>query len=141
MAQFTNQAQLSYNDAIINSNIAVGEILEVLSATKTAVMNDYTQNDDVTYVISVVNSGNTPVSGVTVTDNLGAYPFGDTTLYPLTYVEGSARLYINGVLQAAPTVTAGPPLVFSGISIPAGGNMILIYLIHTVKIGYGSGKS
>lgn len=127
MAQFTNQAQLSYNDAIINSNIAVGEILEVLSATKTAVMNDYTQNDDVTYVISVVNSGNTPVSGVTVTDNLGAYPFGDTTLYPLTYVEGSARLYINGVLQAAPTVTAGPPLVFSGISIPAGGNMILIY--------------
>ncbi len=127
MAQFTNQAQLSYNDAIINSNIAVGEILKVLSATKTAVMNDYTQNDDVTYVISVVNSGNTPVSGVTVTDNLGAYPFGDTTLYPLTYVEGSARLYINGVLQAAPTVTAGPPLVFSGISIPAGGNMILIY--------------
>ncbi len=127
MAQFTNQAQLSYNDAIINSNVAVGEILEVLSATKTAVMNDYTQNDDVTYVISVVNSGNTSISGVTVTDNLGAYPFGNTTLYPLTYVEGSARLYINGVLQAAPTVTAGPPLVFSGITIPAGGNMILIY--------------
>ena len=31
LAQFTNQAQLAYNDSVINSNIAVGEILEVLS--------------------------------------------------------------------------------------------------------------
>ena len=37
MAQFTNQAQLSYNNATINSNVAVGEVLEVLSANKTAV--------------------------------------------------------------------------------------------------------
>ena len=35
MAQFTNQAQLSYNNATINSNVAVGEVLEVLSANKT----------------------------------------------------------------------------------------------------------
>ena len=127
MAQFTNQAQLSYNGAVVNSNVAVGEILEVLSASKTAVMNDYTRNDDVTYVISAVNSGTSPVTGVTVTDNLGAYTFGEETLYPLEYVEGSVRLYINGVLQAAPTVTAGPPLVFSGITIPAGSNLMLIY--------------
>ena len=31
MARFTNQAQLSYNGAVVNSNIAVGEIVEVLS--------------------------------------------------------------------------------------------------------------
>ncbi len=37
MAQFTNQAQLSYNNAVINSNVAVVEILEVLSDNKTAV--------------------------------------------------------------------------------------------------------
>jgi hypothetical protein len=37
MAQFTNQAQLSYNNATVNSNVAVGEVLEVLSAAKTAV--------------------------------------------------------------------------------------------------------
>ena len=127
MAQFTNQAQLSYNGAVVNSNVAVGEILEVLSASKTAVMNDYTRNDDVTYVISAVNSGTSPVTGVTVTDDLGAYTFGAETLYPLEYVEGSVRLYINGVLQAAPTVVSGPPLVFSGITIPAGSNLMLIY--------------
>ena len=41
MARFTNQAQLRYGNAVTNSNIAVGEILEVLSATKTAVRNTY----------------------------------------------------------------------------------------------------
>ena len=127
MAQFTNQAQLSYNNSVINSNVAVGEILEVLSATKTAVMNDYTRGDDVTYVISLVNSGSSAVTGISISDNLGAYSFNEETLYPLTYVDGSAHLYINGVLQPAPAVTAGPPLVFSGINLPANSNLLLIY--------------
>ena len=127
MAQFTNQAQLSYNNATVNSNVAVGEVLEVLSANKTAVTTTYTPGGDVTYVISAINSGVTPVSGITVTDNLGAYTFGETTLYPLTYKDGSVRLYINGVLQAAPAVVAGPPLVVSGITLPANSNMVLVY--------------
>ena len=127
MAQFINQAQLSYNNSVINSNVAVGEILEVLSATKTAVMNDYTRGDDVTYVISLVNSGSSAVTGISISDNLGAYSFNEETLYPLTYVDGSAHLYINGVLQPAPAVTAGPPLVFSGINLPANSNLLLIY--------------
>ena len=127
MAQFTNQAQLSYNGAVVNSNIAVGEVLEVLSASKTAVLDDYTRNDDVTYVISVVNSGTLPVTGLTVTDDLGGYPFGETTVYPLAYVAGSVRTYLNGVLQSAPAVAPGPPLVFSGITLPAGSNLMIIY--------------
>ncbi len=127
MAQFTNQAQLSYNNATVNSNVAVGEVLEVLSAAKTAVTTTYTPGGDLTYVISAVNTGATPVSGITVTDNLGAYTFGDATLYPLTYKDGSVRLYINGVLQATPTAVAGPPLVISGITLPANSNMVLIY--------------
>lgn len=48
MARFTNQAQLRYGNNVANSNIAVGEILEVLSATKTAVKNTYNQNDTIT---------------------------------------------------------------------------------------------
>lgn len=128
MARFTNQAQLSYNDSIINSNVTVGEILEVLSATKTAVSDDYVRGDDVTYVISVVNSGPTPLSQISIADDLGGYEFGELgTLYPLTYTPGSAQLYINGVLQSAPTVEAGPPLVFSGINIPASGNAVIVY--------------
>ena len=60
MARFTNQAQIRYGDEVTNSNIAVGEIREVLSATKTAVRETYGQRDNVTYIISIVNSG--PVS-------------------------------------------------------------------------------
>ena len=127
MAQFTNQAQLSYNNQTVNSNVAVGEIPETISAAKTAVTATYTAEGTVTYVISAVNSSSSPTAGVSVTDDLGGYAFGTQTLYPLNYIDGSVRLYINGVLQAAPTVTAGPPLSFSGITIPANGNMVLVY--------------
>ena len=56
MAQFTNQAQLRYGNSVTNSNIAVGEILEVLSISKTAVKNTYRPGGTITYIISIVNS-------------------------------------------------------------------------------------
>jgi uncharacterized repeat protein (TIGR01451 family) len=127
MARFTNQAQLRYGNAVTNSNIAVGEILEVLSATKTAVRATYGQNDNVTYIVSIVNSGTTPVIGLMLTDNLGAYPFGTGELVPLTYVAGTINYYVNGTLQTTPTVTAGPPMTVTGINVPAGGNATIIY--------------
>lgn len=127
MARFTNQAQLRYGNSVANSNIAVGEILEVLSATKTAVRSTYGQNDTITYIISIINSGTTAFSNITLTDNLGAYAFDTTTVTPLTYVDGTVNYYVNGVVQTAPAVTAGPPLVITGISIPAGGNATIIY--------------
>lgn len=127
MAQFTNYATLSYNGGITDSNTVTGELLETLMASKTAVMDDYTAKDDVTYVLSLVNSGTAALTGLTVTDDLGAYLFDRGEAYPLVYNEGSIRYYVNGVLQAAPEVTVGPPLVIRGISVPAGGNVLLIY--------------
>ncbi len=127
MATFHNQATLSYNGNTTTSNITTGELLEVLSATKTALRNTYSANDSVTYVISIINSGTTAFTGLTVSDNLGAVAAGENTRYPLTYIPDSIRYYVNGTLQTAPTVTAGPPLVFSGLNIPAGGNATLIY--------------
>ena len=72
MASFYNQATLSYNGNTTTSNITTGELLEVLSATKTALRNNYTSNENVTYIISIINSGSTAFTGLTVTDNLGA---------------------------------------------------------------------
>ena len=85
MARFTNQAQLRYGNAVTNSNIAVGEILEVLSATKTAVRNTYGQSDTVTYIVSIVNSGTTPITGISVTDNLGIYIWNNNTCSTYVY--------------------------------------------------------
>ena len=131
MATFTNQATLRYNGNVVNSNITTGELVEVLSATKTAVIDDYAQGSDVTYVIQIVNSGNIAFTGLTITDNLGEYTFGTGTLVPLDYVEGSTRYYVNGVLQAAPTVAAGPPLVIGGVNVPANGVVTVIYVART----------
>ena len=127
MARFTNQAQLQYGNVIANSNIAVGEILEVLSATKTAVRNTYGQNDSITYIVSIVNSGTVALNGITLTDNLGEYEFNATTLVPLTYISNTVKYYVNGILQPTPTVVTQSPLAISGITIPAGGNVILAY--------------
>lgn len=127
MAIFSNQATLTYNGNSTNSNIAYGEILDVLAATKTAVEGSYMPGELVTYAVTLRNTGSTALNAVTVTDNLGGYTFEGETVYPLTYEEDSALLIVNGVPQAAPAVEAGPPLVVSGITVPAGGNVVLIY--------------
>lgn len=131
MAAFTNQATLTYNGNSVNSNIVTGNVVEVLSATKTALSNSYSADDNVTYIVSITNSGTIPYTGVTVTDNLGEYTFGDGTLTPLYYVEDSVAYYQNGTLQAVPAVSATEPLTFSGITVPAGGNAMLIYEART----------
>lgn len=128
MAQFTNQAQLSYNNSTVSSNVVTGQLQEVLSATKTAVNVSYRVGDTVTYALNLINSGTTALTGLTVTDNLGAYsPETGTTYLPLSYVEDTARYFINGVPQQAPNVTAGDSLVISGITVPAGGNTTVLY--------------
>lgn len=134
MARFTNFATLSYSGGTTDSNTVTGELLKTLSLTKTAVKDTYSSNDKVTYVLSAVNSGTTAITGLTLTDDLGGYTFNTETLYPLAYTDGSIQYYINGVLQAAPAVTAGPPLAITGISIPAGGNALLLY--ETTVTGY-----
>ncbi|MBR5295783.1 MAG: hypothetical protein IKU24_04240 [Clostridia bacterium] len=127
MAIFSNQATLTYNGNSTNSNIAYGEILDVLTITKTAVEESYTPDSIITYVVTLRNTGSSALSGITLTDNLGAYDFGGTTVYPLSYVANTATFFINGTPQAAPAVTAGPPLVFTGINIPAGADAVLVY--------------
>lgn len=136
MAIITNQARLSYSGGVASSNITTGEIVAVLSASKTALEESYSAGDNITYIISIVNTGTSAYSDLTVTDDLGAYTYGTTTLTPLDYREGSLRYYTNGVLQAAPTVSTDTSLTISGIAVPAGGNATLIYAASTN--GYAS---
>ena len=129
MATITNQAALSYNGVTTLSNIAVGELVEVLTATKTAADTTYTAGGVKTFVISLVNSSAAALTGLTVTDTLGSYTFSGNTLYPLTYVTGSLLYYVNGALQATPTVTAAAPLTVTGVTVPAGA-----MLIYTARV-------
>lgn len=127
MAIFTNQATLTYNGNTTTSNIAVGEIIEVLSATKTALEGTYGPGQLVTYVVTLRNTGALTLTGLTLTDDLGGYPFGTGTVYPLTYSPGSVLLIVDGVPQAAPPILAGPPMRITGITVPAAGNTVIVY--------------
>lgn len=127
MPAFNNTATLTYNDRTILSNTVTGEITPTLGITKTAVGNQYAQGDIVAYAVGITNSGTTPYTLMTLTDDLGAYAFNDGTLTPLEYVDGSVRLYQNGVLQTAPVVSDTNPLSFDGITVPAGGNVLIVY--------------
>ncbi len=127
MATFTNRATLSYGDTTTNSNIVTGELLAVLSASKTAVGTSYRPGDRITHIIRITNSGSAPLSNLTITDNLGAYPFGNTVLVPLTYAEGSVQFFIDGIPAPAPSVAVDTSLVFSDLTVPAGSSAMLLY--------------
>ena len=128
MAAFTNQATLRYNGLSVSSNVVTGQMISPLSLSKTAVEDVYAPGDTVSYVISMVNDGSVTYEELTLSDDLGGYEIsGGQTAYPLAYVADSLRYFINGVLQPTPTVTPGAPLEISGISVPAGGNAMLVY--------------
>lgn len=127
MAAFSNQATLTYVGGTALSNVVTGEIVETLSVTKTAAGDTYGTGDTLAYTVALTNSGTVAVSGITVSDDLGTTAFDTGSVTPLTYVEGSLLYYVNGTLQPTPTVASFSPLTVTGLSIPAGGNAVLVY--------------
>lgn len=133
MATFYNQATLSYNGNVTGSNITTGEIVGVISANKNATTDSYNSNGNVTYVVNIINSGNTDFTNLTVTDNLGEYTTEafPTGLVPLNYIADSVSYYVNGIKQTDPTVSEEQPLTVEGINVPANGNAAVIYTVRT----------
>ena len=127
MATFYNQATLSFGGNVVNSNTTEAELLSGLELTKTAVTASYSAGGSVVYTVTLRNMGGAPYTGLTLTDDLGAYTAGEATVVPLDYVTGSVLYFVNGVPTAAPTVTSVGNLEFSGIDVPAGGTVTLIY--------------
>lgn len=130
MATFNNYATLSYNGLTAVSNLVTGEIVDSLQMTKTAVAETYAPGGSITYAVSIVNAGGAEFSGLTLSDDLGAYVFDEGSLVPLSFQTGSLRYFVNGALQPAPAVTAGPPLSVAGLAVPAGGNVMLLYTVR-----------
>ncbi|MBR4626230.1 MAG: hypothetical protein IKO47_00745 [Ruminococcus sp.] len=144
MAAFYNQATLSFNGNVLTSNITAGEIVGTLSVTKDAVIQTYAPESGNVYVINITNNGQADVTGLTLTDDLGSYETGDVpvNVVPLTYSEGTVRYYVNGIEQPAPTVSSASALTFTGISVPAGGNAVIVYAVRTNEYApYGEGAS
>ena len=132
MATFFNQASLSYGGQVTNSNTTEAELLAGLDLTKTAITTTYGAGSGIVYAVTLTNTAGTAYTDLTLTDDLGAYTLADgtTTVVPLTYSDGSIRYYLNGVLQTAPTVSAGDTLTVSGIDLPATGTATLLYEVR-----------
>ena len=129
MATFQNYAILSYNGQTTVSNLVTGEIVDSLRITKTAVAEAYTPGGSITYAVSILNGGTADYSALTLSDDLGAYPFDEETLVPLDYQAGSLQYFVNGVPAPAPTVTIARSLSVAEITVPAGGNAMILYAV------------
>ncbi len=127
MASFTNTATLSYSGGTVNSNTVSGTVQDVLTAVKAAVNDSYSVGGKVSYAISLVNSGDCPIYGISITDDMGAFFSGNIRMTPLAYVQGAVRYYVNGILQEPPSVTVGQNLMFTGITVPSEGNAMIVY--------------
>lgn len=128
MATFFNRATLTYGTNSITSNTVSGEIVQTLSVAKNASADEYFSGTALTYAVSLVNSGATALNGLTLTDDLGEFALSETlSVRPLNYALDSILYYVNGVLQPTPAVVTAAPLVITGISVPAGGNAVIVY--------------
>lgn len=121
MAIFTNKATLSYRGVTALSNTVTGELVGALTLDKTALTATYTRGSGITYIITLLNSGSSDITGISVSDDLG----GSTN--PLDYVQGSAVWFLDGVRQDSLTVTTENGITFSGITVPADGSSMVIY--------------
>lgn len=127
MPTFSNQATLSYSAGTVSSNIITGELISSISLIKTALTSSYAPGEVISYAVSIINNGASDFTGLSLNDDLGKYTLGTLEFTPLTYVENSAQLFINGQPQSAPAVTLDDGLVISGVDVPAGGSAMVIY--------------
>lgn len=126
MAKFINQATLELNGATIRSNVVEGEITPTLAVEKYALQDTYRKDDKVTYVVSLVNNALTELTGMTLTDDLGAAAEGGVAYIPLDYVPDSLLILRDGVPYEDYTQTGGG-VEINGLSLPAGSNMVIAY--------------
>lgn len=131
----TNQARLTYlysgsETGSAVSNIATSVIPDALEATKTALETDYRADDEITYILTVVNNCCAGNVTVTITDDLGTFtPDGcPTPVTPLTYV-GPANLYVNGVPTMGLDVNddEDDEVVFTLPAIELGDSAVIVY--------------
>ena len=104
----TNRANLRYTygavTETVSSNLASTVLNDPLTVTKSSLETAYRNGEDLTYVITLTNGSDVPLTNVTVDDDLGTYAVGGLEATPLTY-NGPAQLYMDGVFSRVLTPT------------------------------------
>lgn len=132
--QISNQALLTFvydgQSGSAVSNIATTTLQGPLTAEKTSLRSQYTRDEEMTYILTMSNTGISPLTGLRVTDNLGTYSLNGISVAPLTYV-GPARLYVNGafISEITPELAADS-VSFVLSSLSAGENAMILYTVR-----------
>ena len=131
--QITNQATLTYQygstTGTASSNIATVILRGPLSMVKTSLDATYRAGQDITYIVTMTNSGTCALTDVTVTDTLGTYTIagGGTSVMPLTFI-APALLYVNGAPAGSVTPVVGNRNIqFTIPSLAPGANAMILY--------------
>ena len=91
------------------SNVAEIGLASSLSFTKVSLGNEYEGDGTITYILTITNTSSTPLTSLTITDDLGTFTEGALTLTPVTYV-GPAILLVDGLdVSAQLTVDSSNP--------------------------------
>ena len=106
------------------SNIATTSLIEdyAISATKRSLNSSFRPGENITYVISVANDGTEPLFSVSVSDDLGGVGS------PLSFVEGSGLVVIDGVSTQIVPTTLNPLSFTLTNTLPAGETATLVFV-------------
>lgn len=133
MATIENFATVSYTSGGVSetkvSNLAEIGLESAISFTKATLGDTYSEDSVITYILSMSNTSSSPISNVSVSDDLGSFVFNTSELSPLSYAS-PALLLIDGqdVSAQLTTDTTDPQLItFSFPTLPAGATANIVY--------------
>ncbi len=132
MATIENFATVSYTSGGVaqsrTSNLAEIELNSSLSFTKETLGTTYTVGTPVTYILSITNDSTSPITGITVADDLGRFTLGTEELTPLAFTQPALLLISGQDNNAALTVEASETgVTFSFPTLAAGATANIIY--------------
>lgn len=133
MATIENFATVSYTSGGVSetkvSNLAEIGLESAISFTKATLGDTYSEDSVITYILSMSNTSSSPISNVSVSDDLGSFVFNASELSPLSYAS-PALLLIDGQDVSAQLTTdaTDPQLIrFSFPTLPAGATANIVY--------------
>lgn len=111
------------------SNVAEIGLASSVTFSKLPLGDEYAADGTITYIMTITNNSSSPLTTLTVTDDLGTFDSGALTLTPLTYV-APARLLVDGqdvTPQLTVDSTNPAALVFTIPALAAGATANIIY--------------
>ncbi len=133
MPTIENFATVSYTSGGVTetkvSNLAEIGLESAISFTKTTLGDTYTEDSVITYILSITNTSTSPISNVSISDDLGTFVLGTLELTPLTYAPPALLLIDGQDVSAQLTVdsTNTESLVFTFPTLPAGATANIVY--------------